>query len=144
MWFRLVGVRLDNATETYPAGDEVQTVERWTPRQNTGRTPAIRMRAAFEGHILPRGTVPEVPDISTQPAKALFPGIPDFYYPFGKSRILKNNEFEQIRDGYQVAWIIGRVDSFDNQQRLHHTDIRTRWDQPRGAFVPNEEGNDAD
>lgn len=31
MWFRLVGVELDNATEKYPAGDTVQTVERWQP-----------------------------------------------------------------------------------------------------------------
>ncbi len=30
-WFRLVGVPLGNATETYPHGDEVQTVEVWTP-----------------------------------------------------------------------------------------------------------------
>jgi hypothetical protein len=30
-WFRLVGVALDNATETYPAGDEVQTAEPWQP-----------------------------------------------------------------------------------------------------------------
>jgi hypothetical protein len=30
-WFRLVGVRIGNATELYPHGDEVQTVECWTP-----------------------------------------------------------------------------------------------------------------
>jgi AAA domain len=30
-WFRLVGVRLGNATELYPNGDEVQTVEAWKP-----------------------------------------------------------------------------------------------------------------
>ena len=30
-WFKLVGVPLDNATELYPNGDEVQTVETWTP-----------------------------------------------------------------------------------------------------------------
>ena len=30
-WFRLIGVRLGNATETYPNGDEVQTVEPWKP-----------------------------------------------------------------------------------------------------------------
>ncbi len=30
-WFRLVGVPLGNATDLYPAGDEVQTVEVWTP-----------------------------------------------------------------------------------------------------------------
>ena len=30
-WFKLVGVRLGNATEMYPNGDEVQTVEIWIP-----------------------------------------------------------------------------------------------------------------
>jgi hypothetical protein len=30
-WFKLVGVNLDNSNELYPNGDEVQTVERWTP-----------------------------------------------------------------------------------------------------------------
>lgn len=30
-WFRLIGVRLGNGTDTYPHGDEVQTVEPWTP-----------------------------------------------------------------------------------------------------------------
>ena len=30
-WFRLVGVVLGNATELYPHGDVVQTVEPWTP-----------------------------------------------------------------------------------------------------------------
>jgi hypothetical protein len=30
-WFHLVGVKLGNATELYPHGDEVQTVEPWKP-----------------------------------------------------------------------------------------------------------------
>jgi hypothetical protein len=30
-WFKLVGVPLGNATELYPHGDEVQTVETWSP-----------------------------------------------------------------------------------------------------------------
>ena len=30
-WFRLVGVSLGNATDLYPKGDEVQTVEVWAP-----------------------------------------------------------------------------------------------------------------
>jgi AAA domain len=30
-WFRLVGVRLENGTEEYPIGDEVQTVAQWFP-----------------------------------------------------------------------------------------------------------------
>jgi len=30
-WFRIIGVDLDNGDETYPSGDNVQTVERWQP-----------------------------------------------------------------------------------------------------------------
>ena len=30
-WYKLIGVRLDNATEAHPAGDTVQTVEPWQP-----------------------------------------------------------------------------------------------------------------
>jgi hypothetical protein len=30
-WFRLVGVRLNNGDEDYPDGDNVQTLEPWTP-----------------------------------------------------------------------------------------------------------------
>ena len=30
-WFKLVGVRLNNGTDLYPNGDEVQTIEPWTP-----------------------------------------------------------------------------------------------------------------
>src|SRR5262249_46064277 len=30
-WFKLVGVPLDNGNDEYPSGDEVQTVEPWTP-----------------------------------------------------------------------------------------------------------------
>ena len=30
-WFRLVGVPLGNSTKTYPSGDNVQTVEPWSP-----------------------------------------------------------------------------------------------------------------
>lgn len=30
-WFRLIGVPLDNGNDTYPNGDDVQTVEPWTP-----------------------------------------------------------------------------------------------------------------
>jgi hypothetical protein len=30
-WFKLIGVPLHNRTDLYPRGDEVQTVEPWTP-----------------------------------------------------------------------------------------------------------------
>jgi len=36
-WFRIVGVPLGNATDEYPSGDEVQTVEPWTPPDLWGR-----------------------------------------------------------------------------------------------------------
>jgi AAA domain len=32
-WFKLVSIRLDNGTKLYPNGDEVQTVELWSPPQ---------------------------------------------------------------------------------------------------------------
>jgi len=31
-WFKLVGVKLDNATALYPNGDEIQVAEPWTPK----------------------------------------------------------------------------------------------------------------
>jgi hypothetical protein len=31
VWFKLIGVDIDNGTPDYPAGDNVQTVERWYP-----------------------------------------------------------------------------------------------------------------
>jgi hypothetical protein len=31
VWFKLIGVDLNNKTDLYPAGDNVQTVERWYP-----------------------------------------------------------------------------------------------------------------
>jgi hypothetical protein len=31
VWFKLIGVPLGNATDLYPAGDNVQTVELWSP-----------------------------------------------------------------------------------------------------------------
>src|SRR5262249_33285342 len=30
-WLRLVGVKLGNATDLYPSGDEIQTIEPWEP-----------------------------------------------------------------------------------------------------------------
>ena len=37
-WFRLTGVALGNATEMYPNGDEVQTVEPWNSAGDLGRS----------------------------------------------------------------------------------------------------------
>jgi hypothetical protein len=40
-WFRLIGVRLGNATEMYPNGDEVQTVEPWKPPETWADLPSV-------------------------------------------------------------------------------------------------------
>jgi hypothetical protein len=39
-WFRMVGVPLGNASEEYPSGDEVQTVEPWIPPDLWGHVTA--------------------------------------------------------------------------------------------------------
>jgi hypothetical protein len=46
-WFKLVGVPLDNATKEYPAGDNVQTVERWHPPETWGGVSAAQLNAAL-------------------------------------------------------------------------------------------------
>jgi AAA domain/DnaB-like helicase N terminal domain len=45
-WFRLVSVRLENGTPQYPNGDEVQTVEPWSPPE-TWDVPVTALNAAL-------------------------------------------------------------------------------------------------
>jgi hypothetical protein len=49
-WLRLVSVPLGNGDATYPHGDEVVTVERWTPQTAVSGTPSelSRVQAAIE------------------------------------------------------------------------------------------------
>jgi AAA domain/Bifunctional DNA primase/polymerase, N-terminal/Primase C terminal 2 (PriCT-2) len=47
-WFRLVGVRLGNKTALYPNGDEVQTVEPWTPPETWGGLSADRLNRILD------------------------------------------------------------------------------------------------
>jgi AAA domain len=46
-WFRLVNVRLENGTEMYPNGDEVQTIEPWTPPDTWAGTSSADLNAAL-------------------------------------------------------------------------------------------------
>ena len=57
-WFKLVGVRLGNATEIYPNGDEVQTVELWIPPSTwAGMDNGMLNRILTEiDHGMPDGT----------------------------------------------------------------------------------------
>jgi hypothetical protein len=111
--------------------------------QNSGQTPALEMRAAFKGSIKLKADSADQPDIAHAPPKALFPNVPDWYYPFSKSQILSRTDFDAICNGDKIAWILGKIEYLDNRRRPRYTNICTRWDQSRGVFVPNETGNDA-
>jgi hypothetical protein len=45
IWFKLIGVALGNASDTYPAGDEVQTVEVWHPPDAWAGTSTVGLNA---------------------------------------------------------------------------------------------------
>jgi AAA domain len=46
-WFKLVSVRLDNGTAEYPNGDEVQTVEPWSPPKTWANLSNFALNAAL-------------------------------------------------------------------------------------------------
>ena len=46
-WFKLVGVNIGNATELYPSGDDVQTVEPWNPPDTWGSVSAVTLNAVL-------------------------------------------------------------------------------------------------
>jgi hypothetical protein len=46
-WFKLVGVNIGNATELYPNGDDVQTVESWSPPKLWAGLAAETLNAAL-------------------------------------------------------------------------------------------------
>jgi hypothetical protein len=108
---------------------------------NTGRMPAQQMKARFEGYIKDKDVLPSEPDTSNVPAKALFPGIEDFYYPFRGE--LSSTDYDGIANGSRVAWIVGRIEYLDSRGGAHHSTIRTQWDCQRHAFVPSMTGNEA-
>jgi hypothetical protein len=47
-WFKLVGVKLDNGTPDYPAGDEVQTVVPWHPPKTWDGVTSAQANAALD------------------------------------------------------------------------------------------------
>jgi hypothetical protein len=48
-WFRLIGVRLGNSTADYPHGDEVQTVEPWTPPDTWAGLSSMTLNEVLSG-----------------------------------------------------------------------------------------------
>ena len=48
-WFKLVSVQLDNATDLYPNGDHIQTVEPWDPPHTwEGMDPSLQKRILIQ------------------------------------------------------------------------------------------------
>lgn len=47
-WFRLVGVRLENGTQDYPQGDEVQTVVPWHPPKTWDGISSAQLNTALD------------------------------------------------------------------------------------------------
>jgi hypothetical protein len=133
-----VGPRTIDAEPTNPN----EPITAWVVIENTGRSPAREMRVDFQGHILPSGMAPPRVDVALRPAKMLFSSFPDTYHPFRGHR-LSQAEFDGIVRGDRVAWIIGRIEYMDTRNDLHFTDVCTRWDPTLRAFVPHEQGNDA-
>ncbi|MBR0907609.1 AAA family ATPase [Bradyrhizobium liaoningense] len=57
-WFKLIGVRIGNETDMYPSGDEVQTVEVWSPPSLWANLPDARLNSMLTeiDRGLPDGT----------------------------------------------------------------------------------------
>jgi hypothetical protein len=109
---------------------------------NTGRTPAQKMRASFEGH-LPTMDAPRPSASSEGPRPSpSSPGVRDYYYPFAGSSALTYTSIRAL-EGDLVAWIVGRVDYFDHGGIRRYTNVCARLNQGSDDFIPHEEGNDA-
>lgn len=63
-WVKLVSVSLGNGTPDYPSGDEVQTVEHWTPPKGLIGAPSdlARLQDAIRARTVPPRFAPQAPD----------------------------------------------------------------------------------
>jgi hypothetical protein len=111
--------------------------------QNTGQSPARDMRVSVKGCILRSDQERPKLDTSQAPPKALFPSVPDYYFPFLSEPSPSQAEINEIVAGTKIAWIIMRIDYFDEPTEPHYTNVCTRWYETRRAFVPHDTGNDA-
>jgi hypothetical protein len=118
-------------------------IDAWVIIKNTGKSPAREMRVRFWGRILPAGQTPHGIDATQAVPKALFPAVPDYYYPFQREPVVTQAQLAEIRTGKLVPWIIGRIDYLDGRGNRCHTNICTNWERSRDAFVPYKDGNDA-
>lgn len=111
--------------------------------KNTGRSPALRMRVAHRGIILNQGQAPpSTPNVWEVP-KALFPNAEDFYHPPVDGGPLSQADVAAIIAGTRVLWVIARVEYFDREGNLHHTNICTRWGGVNRPVMVPEGDNDA-
>ena len=124
-WFKLVGVRLGNATAEYPYGDEVQTVETWTPPDTFAGLSDIVLNA-----ILDRIEAGPYPDGRYSPshhakARAAWPAIQEI------CPHLTDRQCKDILNTWKKNEVLVIKD---------HKDPKDRHDYP-SLFVANRPGN---
>jgi hypothetical protein len=74
-WFRLIGVGLGNGSELYPNGDEVQTVEPWTPPETWGGLSNEHLNAALTDIDAGMPNGQRYSDAARAPTRAAWPII---------------------------------------------------------------------
>ena len=132
------------STDNIPLATGTEYRKFFVAIENSGHTPAQRMKVLFKGEIRPADWIPRfTPDPRQEPSKTLFPRVKDFYYPFAKGPNLTQEQVDRIKTGDNQMWIIGRIEYLDNRGRRQYTDVCTVWDRDREVFVPYREHNDA-
>jgi hypothetical protein len=124
-WFQLVGVLIGNGTELYPHGDEIQTVECWTPKDafvhlNTETINKILDR--IEAGPYPGGRYSPSPNAQT---RAAWPVIREFC-PDLTDKQCRNVIATWLNTGMLV--------------KRNHEDSKDRHDHP-SLFVAKRPGN---
>jgi hypothetical protein len=110
--------------------------------KNTGRSPALKMRITHRNFILNQGQVPTLSAVWETP-KALFPGAADSYHPAVESGPLSQGDINAILAGTRALWMIARIEYFDRDGNMHHTNISTRWGGMNRPDMVPEGDNDA-
>jgi hypothetical protein len=109
-WFKLVGVQLGDENDEYPAGDNVQTVERWYPPETWAGVSAAQLNAALTDIEAGMANGQRYSDASSATSRAAWPVVqrhsPDRTEPqcreiirtWIKNGVLFNEEYDDLID----------------------------------------------
>ena len=100
------------------------------------------MRITHRNFILNQGQVPTLSAVWETP-NALFPGAADSYHPAVESGPLSQGDINAILAGTRALWMIARIEYFDRDGNMHHTNISTRWGGMNRPDMVPEGDNDA-